>query len=358
MRCLAVFLCVVSFVAGCGAGSDEPAARDEATPKVEATPAPEPGPAGKSDLVRVGDKWMTPAQRDRYLAGDGQEPRTGTEDARTTLAAPAALPGGASVALAVLADEKAPDGPSVMVAARCALPAGAVLDLSIEFAGQSFDHARAPLAGETFEVQFGPYGARKLLAGRYRVWSTYDPERQSPEVRAARDQAAVAETWLEVGDGARRAREAREREERYRAILAAIDDLDREMRAEWAAAERGEKYLVGGGGKFDPFAWREWCDGWRARMEARRQELQELDAREVVALAFPRARSILADMTLRYLALHRAWSRDLLELRSLPLDPADAEGPLSDISSVPSLVATIRDLRVQFERFWEEARIE
>lgn len=228
------------------------------------------------------------------------------------------------------------------------------IEVSLVYRGQQLPWTQTEVSGGVAATVLGPYGTQRVLAGEYRVQVAFFPHRQRRKVLdfpgVPIDEVRV-ETAVTVGDAARLAAEARERRAWYEDYRKRILVLEAEQAKNVEGASRREKFVLGHDeASFDVAAWRRWVTDWRERMEQEVGEAMRAGAgRDVLALRYPEAYTVLQSIASWNLLANKAHSRLVYQVHGRAVHPDDEPG-VDDVG-LPTIEARIQELHRTFEAF-------
>ncbi len=293
------------------------------------------------------DEWV--ARATEQVVFDAPEIQAFKDDARAHMTAKA------------IHAESAGKGAWFAIKVLTKFPDTTRIDVSLVFRGQQLPWFQAEVAGGVAATVFGPFGgpsgAQRVLAGEYRVQVAFFPHRQRKKVLdfpgVPIDEVRL-ETSVRVGDESRLEAEAAERRAWYEDWRKRLVVLEAEQVKNVDAANRREKFILGHDeANFDVAAWRRWVADWRQRMELEVGEAMRAESqRDVLALRYPEAYTILQSIVAWNLMANKAHSRLVYQVYGRAVHPDDEPG-VDDVG-LPTIEARIEELHRSFEAFpWD-----
>lgn len=226
-----------------------------------------------------------------------------------------------------------PAGAGFYLVGVSALPARAVLSVTLEYEKRTIETRRAVVEEEgAFECLLGPYGDQRVFQGVYTLRVSYDPQRQPVSVQGHPGtpiETRSRSVEVRVGD---EAGEAAEREVQRLAYLEYVKEIDRHAAAEETEAKAAalkEKYTIGAKKDFDELSWRRWASDWRESLDRKvTRELLDWRDEEVLAPLLPDALQAVLTLASYYQEIHKIDSREIYEHHGRAVAPEDrvAEG--------------------------------
>lgn len=231
------------------------------------------------------------------------------------------------------------------------------LHFSLGYHDQQLEWTQVEVESGVARCILGPFGERRVLSGRYRVYLAFFHHKQRRKVLnfpGVPVREVRVETAVTVGDEERSIADLAARRRYYEDYMKKLRVLEAEQRKNVEAASAHKRFIIGNDEtNFDVSAWRRWVTDWRERMfdkvgEQMRHECQE----QVLALRFDGAYTILSSIVVQNMMASKAYSRVVYESFGRAIHPDDEPG--IDEVGLPTIEGKLKDLHRRFDEYpWD-----